>query len=129
MASEMQHVYTANAAYPAGPYSQAIKTAHNVYCSGQIPCDASGTILDLSTSNIGSMTELCIQNLSAVLTAAGSSLERVVKVNVFITTMDHFAEMNATYEKWFKHKPARSCVAVSQLPKGVPVEIECIALA
>ena len=74
------------------------------------------------------MTELCIKNLSAVLEAAGSSLSRVVKVNVFLTSMDNFAEMNATYEKFFTHKPARSCVAVYQLPKGVPVEIECIAL-
>ena len=75
------------------------------------------------------MTELCIKNLSAVLTAAGSSLEKVVKVNIFLTTMDHFAEMNGVYEKFFKHKPARSCVAVYQLPKGVPIEMECIALA
>jgi len=74
------------------------------------------------------MTEQCIVNLSAVLAAAGSSLAKVVKVNVFITTMDDFAEMNATYEKFFTHKPARSCVAVKELPKGVPVEIECIAL-
>ena len=75
------------------------------------------------------MTELCIQNLSAVLKAAGSDLSRVVKVNVFLTTMDHFAEMNGVYEKFFTNKPARSCVAVYQLPKGVPIEIECIALA
>lgn len=74
------------------------------------------------------MTDLCIQNLAAVLAAAGSDIKRVVKVNVFLTTMEHFAEMNATYEKWFTHKPARSCVAVKELPKGVPVEIECIAL-
>ena len=75
------------------------------------------------------MTELCIQNLSAVLKAGGSSIEKVVKVNVFLTTMDHFAEMNGTYEKFFTHKPARSCVAVYQLPKGVPIEIECIDLS
>lgn len=75
------------------------------------------------------MTELCIKNLSAVLEAAGSSLQKVVKVNVFITDMKNFAEMNGVYEKWFAHKPARSCVAVYQLPKGVPVEIECIAVA
>jgi 2-iminobutanoate/2-iminopropanoate deaminase len=75
------------------------------------------------------MTELCITNLSAVLTAAGSSIEKIVKVNVFLTSMDDFAEMNGVYEKFFKHKPARSCVAVFQLPKGVPVEIECVALA
>jgi 2-iminobutanoate/2-iminopropanoate deaminase len=75
------------------------------------------------------MTDLCIKNLAVVLKAAGSDISKVVKVNVFLTTMDNFAEMNGTYEKWFTHKPARSCVAVFQLPKGVPVEIECVALA
>jgi 2-iminobutanoate/2-iminopropanoate deaminase len=75
------------------------------------------------------MTELCIKNLSAVLTAAGSDISKVVKVNVFLTSMDYFLEMNGVYEKFFVHKPARSCVAVYQLPKGVPIEIECIALA
>jgi 2-iminobutanoate/2-iminopropanoate deaminase len=75
------------------------------------------------------MTEQCIKNLSAVLEAAGSSISKVVKVNVFLTSMDNFVEMNGVYEKFFTHKPARSCVAVYQLPKGVPVEIECIALA
>lgn len=75
------------------------------------------------------MTELCIKNLTAVLKEAGSGLEKVVKVNVFLTSMDSFAEMNGVYEKFFTHKPARSCVAVYQLPKGVEVEIECIALA
>jgi 2-iminobutanoate/2-iminopropanoate deaminase len=87
-----------------------------------------GEILAQPAATITEMTELCIKNLSAVLTAAGSSLSRVVKVNVFLTTMDNFVEMNATYEKYFTHKPARSCVAVYQLPKGVPIEIECIAL-
>lgn len=113
----------------AGPYSQAIATSSTIYCSGQIPCDASGTILTLESSSISQMTELCIKNLSAVLKAADSDISKVVKVNVFLTSMDNFAEMNATYEKFFTHKPARSCVAVYQLPKGVPVEIECIALA
>ncbi|KAI0993741.1 hypothetical protein K3495_g14443 [Podosphaera aphanis] len=126
--SEMIPIYTADAAFPAGPYSQAIKTQSTIYCSGQIPCTANGTLLTLSTSTISEMTELCIKNIAAILTEAGSSIDRVVKVNVFLTTMDNFAEMNGTYEKWFKHKPARSCVAVKELPKGVPVEIECIAL-
>jgi reactive intermediate/imine deaminase len=74
------------------------------------------------------MTELCIQNVSAVLKAAGSDLTRVMKVGVFLTDMSHFAEMNGVYEKYFTGKPARSCVAVHQLPKGVLVEIECVAL-
>ncbi|KAF5871765.1 putative endoribonuclease l-psp protein [Botrytis fragariae] len=127
--SDLTPVYTKDAAFPAGPYSQAIKTSSTIYCSGQIPCTPEGEILTLETSSISAMTELCIKNLSAVLKEAGSSIEKVVKVNVFLTTMDNFAEMNGVYEKLFKHKPARSCVAVYQLPKGVPVEIECIALA
>lgn len=73
-------------------------------------------------------TRACIQALSGVLEEAGSSLDKVVKVQVFLTNMNHFQEMNKEYEKWIKHKPARSCVAVHQLPKGVDIEIECVAL-
>jgi len=73
-------------------------------------------------------TEACIKALSAVLTEAGSSLNKIVKAQIFLTDMKDFAEMNVEYEKWIKHKPARSCVAVRQLPKGVDIEIECIAL-
>jgi len=124
--AEFRTVYTKDAAPPAGPYSQAIATANTVYCSGSIPCTPAG---EIKTGSIAELTELCIQNLSNVLDAAGSSISKVVKVNVFLTTMDNFAEMNGVYEKFFTHKPARSCVAVYQLPKGVPVEIECIALA
>ncbi|KAN0093648.1 YjgF-like protein [Hyaloscypha variabilis] len=127
--ADFKPVFTKDAAFPAGPYSQAIATSSTIYCSGQIPCTPTGEILTLESSTIAAMTELCIQNLSAVLTAGGSSIEKVVKVNVFLTTMDNFVEMNGVYEKFFKHKPARSCVAVYQLPKGVPIEIECIALA
>ncbi|KAH8774047.1 YjgF/Yer057p/UK114 family [Hyaloscypha finlandica] len=127
--ADFKPVFSKDAAFPAGPYSQAIATPSTIYCSGQIPCTPTGEILTLESSTVSAMTELCISNLSAVLKAAGSSIEKVVKVNVFLTTMDNFAEMNAAYEKFFKHKPARSCVAVYQLPKGVPIEIECIALA
>jgi enamine deaminase RidA (YjgF/YER057c/UK114 family) len=91
------------------------------------------------------MTKQCCENIAAILEAAGSSMEKVVKVNVwtipapscvqnskvrqvFITDMANFAEMNGVYAKYFSHEPARSCVAVKQLPKGCEVEIECIAL-
>lgn len=77
---------------------------------------------------MGDRTRACIQALSAVLEEAGSSLDKVVKVQVFLTNMNHFPEMNKEYEKFIKHKPARSCVAVHQLPKGVDIEIECVAL-
>jgi reactive intermediate/imine deaminase len=73
-------------------------------------------------------TKACIQALSEVLAEADSSLDKVIKVQIFLTDMKDFAEMNAEYEKWIKHRPARSCVAVKELPKGVNVEIECVAL-
>lgn len=107
------------------PQSQAIKTDHAIYCSGQLPADSEGNIVD---GTMGEKTAACIKALSAVLTEAGSSLERIVKVQIFLTDMKDFAEMNAEYEKWIMHRPARSCVAVKQLPKGVNVEIECVAL-
>ena len=93
--------------------------------SGQIPADAQGNIVQ---GDIGTQTEACIANVAAILRAAGSDMAKVVKVNVFLVDMADFAGMNAVYEKHFVLRPARSCVAVKQLPKGVPVEIECIAL-
>ncbi|KAL1848818.1 hypothetical protein Plec18167_004396 [Paecilomyces lecythidis] len=125
MAAEMTPVFTKDACPPAGPYSQAIKANGQVFVSGQIPADASGNLVE---GTIGQKTEVCCKNIAAVLEAAGSSISKIVKINVFLTDMANFAEMNATYEKYFTHKPARSCVAVAQLPKGVPVEIEAIAL-
>jgi 2-iminobutanoate/2-iminopropanoate deaminase len=97
-----------------------------IFVSGQIPADSTGTLVE---GTLAEKTEACIANIEAILKAAGSSLDRVVKVNVFLTDMADFAEMNGVYEKRFVERPARSCVAVKQLPKGVPVEIECIALA
>ncbi|KAI1083208.1 Endoribonuclease L-PSP/chorismate mutase-like protein [Whalleya microplaca] len=123
--SDLTPVFSKDAAPPAGPYSHAIKTPSAIYCSGQIPCDAAGNLVE---GPIGVKTAACISNLKAVLTAAGSSIEKVVKVNIFLADMSLFADMNEEYAKWFTHKPARSCVAVKQLPKGVDVEIECIAL-
>jgi 2-iminobutanoate/2-iminopropanoate deaminase len=73
-------------------------------------------------------TAQCCRNIQAIVEAAGGALANVVRVGVFLTDMAHFAEMNAEYEKWFAHKPARTCVAVHQLPKGVPVEIEAVAV-
>lgn len=102
-----------------------MKTASTIYCSGQIPADSTGTLVE---GTIAQKTEQCFKNIQAILAAAGSSMEKIVKVNVFLTDMANFAEMNGEYSKWLPHKPARSCVAVHQLPLGVEVEIECIAL-
>ncbi|KAJ5225100.1 hypothetical protein N7468_006325 [Penicillium chermesinum] len=125
MSANMSVVTAKDACPPAGPYSQAIRANGQIFVSGQIPADASANLVQ---GNIGELTQACCDNIKAILTAAGSSVSKIVKVNVFLTDMANFAEMNATYEKFFTHKPARSCVAVHQLPKGVPVEIECIAL-
>ncbi|KAK3059679.1 hypothetical protein LTS18_010289 [Coniosporium uncinatum] len=122
----MQKIFTDKACPPAGPYSQAIASGPHIFVSGQIPADASGALV---SGSIADKTTACCKNIAAILEAANSSMEKVVKVNVFLDDMAHFAEMNGVYEKWFAHRPARSCVAVKQLPKGVPVEIECIALA
>ncbi|KEY74106.1 hypothetical protein S40285_03274 [Stachybotrys chlorohalonatus IBT 40285] len=123
--SDQTIVFTKDAPFPLGPYSQAIKTPTAVYCSGQIPLTAEGTLIE---GTIPEKTRLCCQNLEAVLKEAGSSIQKVVKVTIFLSDMGHFADMNSEYEKWFSHKPARSCVAVKTLPKNVDVEIEAIAL-
>jgi reactive intermediate/imine deaminase len=105
--------------------SQAIKTPTAVYCSGQIPLKPDGTFIE---GTIAEKTAQCCKNVKAVIEESGSSVSKVVKTTIFLSDMAHFAEMNGEYEKWFSHKPARSCVAVKTLPKNVDVEIECIAL-
>ena len=102
----------------AGPYSQAIKAASQIFVAGQIPAGPDGVV---KTGSITELTRQCCLNLEAILKEAGSGIEKVVKVGVFLDDMAHFQEMNAEYEKWFVHKPARTCVAVRTLPKGVPV--------
>lgn len=122
----MKVIYSENAPKPIGPYSQAILAGNTLYLSGQIPLDAvTGAIIG---GDITTQTEQVIENISAVLTAAGVGFENVVKTTCFITTMDDFAAFNAVYEKYFVSKPARSCVAVSKLPKGALVEVEVIAI-
>ncbi|KAL7271261.1 hypothetical protein RUND412_005998 [Rhizina undulata] len=106
--------------------SQAIKANGLVFVSGQIPADKEGNVI---TGTIEECTEAVFVNLTAVLKASGSSFNKVLKTTVFLDDMGNFARMNSVYEKYFSsHKPARSCVAVKTLPKGVQVEIECIAL-
>lgn len=110
---------------PIGPYSHAVQTPFGVFVSGQLPADFEGNLVQ---GTIREKTEAVFKNLQEVLITANSSLDKIVKVQVFLTDMKDFAEMNEEYEKWITHKPARSCVAVKELPKGVNIEIECIAL-
>jgi len=109
-----------------GPYSQAIRTGGWLFCSGQIPLDpASGQLVP---GGVAEQTVRVLDNLSAVLAAAGLGLGDVVKTTVFLTTMDDFPAMNEVYQSYFTESPpARSTVAVAALPKGAQVEIEAIA--
>ena len=121
----MKKIHTDNAPAAIGPYSQAIVVGNLVYTSGQIPINPqSGNI---EVNDIESQTEQVCKNLTAVLTAAGSSPEAVVKTTCFLSDMADFAAFNGVYAKHFPSCPARSCVAVKALPKGSLVEIEAIA--
>ena len=120
-------ISTPSAPAAIGPYSQAIRCGNMVYTSGQIPLDpATGTVVG---DEIRSQTEQVMKNLSAVLTAAGSSLENAVKTTCFLADMADFAAFNEVYAAYFTTNPARSCVAVKTLPKGVLVEVEVVAWA
>ncbi len=119
-------IITSSAAPAAiGPYSQAIKTGGLLFASGQIPLSPETGNVD--AQGIQAQTEQVIKNISAVLEAAGLGFSNVIKTTCFLTSMEDFAAFNEVYAKYFTGKPARSCVAVSALPRGVNVEIEVIA--
>ena len=123
----MQYVQTDNAPAAIGPYSQAVKVNAMVYTSGQIALTPAGEMLE---NDIALQTKQVLANLSAVLEAAGSGLDRVIKTSIYLNDMDDFATVNAIYAEAFgDHKPARSTVAVETLPKNALVEIDAIALA
>ncbi|CAD0114386.1 unnamed protein product [Aureobasidium uvarum] len=115
--SEMKKIFTSNSMAPVGPYSQAVQVGNHIFVSGQIPADKNGNLVE---GSIADKTKASCEGMKAILEEAGSSIGKVIK---------DFAEMNGMYEQYFSHKPARSCVAVKELPKGVPVEIEAIALS
>lgn len=121
----MKAIQTDKAPAAIGPYSQAIICGNLVYTSGQIPLSpVDGTV---SGENIREQTAVVIENLRAVLEAAGSSLQLVIKTTCFLSDLRNFAAFNEVYAQYFTNKPARSCVEVSRLPKDVLVEIEAIA--
>ncbi|SRR5258706_15633971 len=124
----MEHkvVSTADAPQAIGPYSQAISIGDLVFCSGQIPLNPQGKIVE---GDISVQTRQVLTNLQAVLVAAGSSLARVVKTTVFLADMGDFAPMNQVYSEFFGSAvPARSTVQVARLPRDARVEIEAIAV-
>lgn len=121
----MKTVHTTNAPEAIGPYSQAMIAGGLVFTSGQIAINPASGAVEATT--IEEQTEQVCRNIAAVLEAAGSSIDKVVKTTCFLQSMDDFAAFNAVYGKYFTGKPARSCVAVKTLPKNVLVEVDTIA--
>lgn len=108
-----------------GPYSQAVVVGNLVYTSGQIPIVPESGLIE--ATDITTQTEQVMRNLSAVLEASGSSFEKVIKTTCFLTDIASFSAFNEVYAGYFTTNPARSCVAVKNLPKGALVEVEVIA--
>lgn len=122
---EKSRIQTEKAPAAIGPYSQGIDLGSMIFTSGQIPVAPDGSI----SEDISEQTRQALKNLRAVLKAGGSSLDKVVKTTVFITDMAQFGAINAVYAEFFAEPyPARSCVQVAALPKGVSIEIEAVAI-
>ena len=121
----MKTAETKNAPAAIGPYSQAKISGNMVFASGQIPVNPESGAIE--ATDVAGQTEQVCRNVAALLEAAGSSMEKVVKTVCFLADIADFGAFNAVYEKHFTSRPARSCVAVKDIPKGALVEIECIA--
>lgn len=124
---EKESISTNKAPAAIGPYSQAIKTGNMIFTSGQLGINPeTGEFVD---DNIQEETRQSLKNLMAIIEEAGGTFEDIVKVTIFIKDMENFSKINEVYEEYFStHKPARSCVEISRLPKNGNVEIEAIAI-
>ena len=123
---EIKKISTTDAPAAIGPYSQAVAVGNLLYTSGQIPIDPETSLM--VDGDISVQAERIMKNLAAVLKAAGTDFENVIKTTCFLADMADFAAFNAVYEKYFVSRPARSCVAVKTLPKGALAEVELVAL-
>ena len=126
--SSLIAIKTNAAPNPVGPYNQAIKAGDFIYCSGQIAINPSSNNIDCLGDIKGETTQV-LNNLKAVLIASGAGLEDVIKTTIFLTDLNNFHIVNEIYSEFFKNEPspARACVEVSSLPKGVLIEIDCVA--
>jgi len=122
----METIKTDKAPAAIGPYSQAVKTGNLLFCSGQIPLKADGTLL---VGEVKDEAKQVMENLKEVLSAAGTSFEKAIKCTIYLVNIADFAAVNEVYGSYFTgdHKPARVTVAVAALPKGAKVEIDCVA--
>ena len=126
--SSKNFIKTNKAPDPVGPYNQAIKAGNFIFCSGQIAINPETNDL-VCQGDIKGETLQVLKNLEAVLNSGGATLENVIKTTIFLTDLSNFKEVNDIYGKFFggENSPARACVEVSSLPKGVMIEIDCIA--
>ena len=126
--SSSKVIKTSNAPNPVGPYNQAIKAGNFIYCSGQIAIDPVSNEINC-LGNIEQETTQVLKNLLAVLNAGGAKAEDVIKTNIYLTDLKNFQTVNSIYSEFFKvqNPPARACIEVSALPKGVLIEIDCVA--
>ncbi|MCJ1327409.1 hypothetical protein MMC10_004078 [Thelotrema lepadinum] len=126
--SEIKTIHTDKAFKPVAAYSQAKvipSTSSLIFVSGQVPVPPSG---DPVRGSIADQTKACVDNLKAILEEAGSGLDKIVKNNIYLSSLDHFQGFNEEYGKHFPNRPARTTVAVAGLPMGVDIEIECTAI-
>ncbi|MCR5100007.1 MAG: RidA family protein [Butyrivibrio sp.] len=121
----MEKVSTNKAPAAIGPYSQAIKAGDFLFASGQIPINPANG--EIEGKDVSEQADLVCKNIGEILSAAGTDYEHVVKTTCFLADMEDFGAFNDVYEKYFTGKPARSCVAVKQLPKNVLCEVEITA--
>ena len=121
-----RRIETENAPFAIGPYSQGIIYKNFIFVSGQIPVDPKTN--KVVKGDITVQTERVIKNIEGILKEAGANLDNVIKTTVFLKNIRDFEKMNLVYASFFRNKPARSTVEVSNLPKGVLIEIECIAI-
>ena len=126
--SSTKAIKTSNAPDPVGPYNQAIRAGNFIYCSGQIAIDPVTNNVNC-LGNIEKETTQVLKNLLAVLNAGGAEAEDVIKTTIYLTDLKNFKTVNDIYSEFFKveNPPARACVEVSSLPKGVSIEIDCVA--
>ena len=126
--SSTKVIKTSNAPEPVGPYNQAIKAGKFIYCSGQIAIDPVSNEINC-LGNIEKETTQVLKNLLAVLSAGGAKAEDVIKTTIYLTDLKNFQTVNTIYSDFFdvETPPARACVEVSSLPKGVLIEIDCVA--
>ncbi len=124
----IRRIYSQEAPEPIGPYSQAVVAGEFVFISGQIGIDPKTN--EMVSDKVEKQTETAIGNIMAILKSVGLGPENVIKTTIFLKNMSDFQKVNAIYEKHFgRYKPARACVAVSELPKGALVEIEAVAVS